>query len=72
MYLERVMESFINENPKTYCSLVKAMIKACQYCSDTKNREEVAKIISNRYLRSATLCDRDRAKTNEKINILLL
>jgi nitrate/nitrite transport system substrate-binding protein len=43
-----VMESFIKENPKTYRSLVKAMIEACQYCSDTKNREEVAKIISNR------------------------
>jgi nitrate/nitrite transport system substrate-binding protein len=43
-----VMESFINENPKTYRSLVKAMIEACQYCSDQKNREEVAKIISNK------------------------
>jgi nitrate/nitrite transport system substrate-binding protein len=43
-----VMESFINENPKTYRSLVKAMIESCQYCSNPKNREEVAKIISNR------------------------
>ncbi|OKH52585.1 twin-arginine translocation pathway signal protein [Calothrix sp. HK-06] len=43
-----VMESFITENPKTYRSLVKAMIEACQYCSNPKNREEVAKIISNR------------------------
>jgi nitrate/nitrite transport system substrate-binding protein len=43
-----VMESFIKENPKTYRSLVKAMIEACRYCSDSRNREEVAKIISNR------------------------
>jgi nitrate/nitrite transport system substrate-binding protein len=43
-----VMESFITENPKTYRSLVKAMIEACQYCSKPENREEVAKIISGR------------------------
>lgn len=43
-----VMESFIEENPKTYRSLVKAMIEACQYCSDPQNREEVAKLITDR------------------------
>ena len=43
-----VMESFINENPKTYRSLVKAMIEACQYCSKPENRAEVAQLISER------------------------
>lgn len=43
-----VMESFIDENPKTYRSLVKAMIEACQYCSKQENREEVAKLISDK------------------------
>jgi nitrate/nitrite transport system substrate-binding protein len=43
-----VMESFIDENPKTYRSLVKAMIEACQYCSDPKNRAEVAELITDR------------------------
>jgi nitrate/nitrite transport system substrate-binding protein len=43
-----VQESFIEENPKTYRSLVKAMIEACQYCSKPENREEVAQIISQR------------------------
>lgn len=43
-----VMESFIKENPKTYRSLVKAMIEACRYCGNPKNHEEVAKIISDR------------------------
>jgi nitrate/nitrite transport system substrate-binding protein len=43
-----VMESFIEENPKTYRSLVKAMIEACQYCDDPNNRAEVAEIISAR------------------------
>jgi nitrate/nitrite transport system substrate-binding protein len=43
-----VQESFINDNPKTYRSLVKAMIEACQYCSDPRNRDEVAQLISER------------------------
>jgi nitrate/nitrite transport system substrate-binding protein len=43
-----VMESFINENPKTYRSLVKAMIEACQYCSKPENRPEVAQIVSEK------------------------
>lgn len=43
-----VMESFINENPKTYRSLVKAMVEACQYCSKPENREEVAELISQK------------------------
>lgn len=50
-----VMESFIKENPKTYRSLVKAMIEACQYCSNPKNREEVAKIITNKSFTGASL-----------------
>lgn len=43
-----VQESFIEQYPKTYRSLVKAMIEACQYCSKPENREEVAQIISQR------------------------
>ncbi|BAY56574.1 twin-arginine translocation pathway signal [Leptolyngbya boryana NIES-2135] len=41
-----VMQSFIDENPKTYRALLKAMIEACRYCD--QNREEVAQIISAR------------------------
>lgn len=43
-----VREEFINNNPKTYRSLVKAMIEACQYCSKPENREEVATLITDR------------------------
>jgi nitrate/nitrite transport system substrate-binding protein len=43
-----VMEEFIEKNPKTYRSLVKAMIEACQYCSEPKNRQEVAQILSDK------------------------
>lgn len=48
-----VMESFIEQYPKTYRSLVKAMIEACQYCSKPENREEVAKLISQRSFTAA-------------------
>ncbi|MEP0919274.1 ABC transporter substrate-binding protein [Leptolyngbya sp. DQ-M1] len=41
-----VMQSFIDQNPKTYRALLKAMIEACRYCDE--NREEVAQIISAR------------------------
>ncbi|OUC15845.1 MAG: twin-arginine translocation pathway signal protein [Alkalinema sp. CACIAM 70d] len=43
-----VRESFIQNYPKTYRSLVKAMIEACQYCSNPAHRSEVAAIISQR------------------------
>ena len=43
-----VRESFIEDYPNTYRSLVKAIIEACQYCSNPANREEVATIISQR------------------------
>jgi nitrate/nitrite transport system substrate-binding protein len=43
-----VQESFIEDNPKTYRSLVKAMIEACQYCGDPAHRQEVAELLSER------------------------
>lgn len=43
-----VMEAFIEQNPKTYRSLLKAMIEACQYCSKPENRAEVAELITDR------------------------
>ncbi|MFN6562318.1 MAG: ABC transporter substrate-binding protein [Nostoc sp. ChiSLP01] len=43
-----VMESFIEKYPKTYRSLVKAMIEACQYCSKVENRQEVAELLTDR------------------------
>jgi nitrate/nitrite transport system substrate-binding protein len=43
-----VMESFIVNYPKTYRSLVKAMIEACQYCSQPENHQEVAELLTER------------------------
>jgi nitrate/nitrite transport system substrate-binding protein len=50
-----VRESFIQNYPKTYRSLVKAMIEACQYCSNPANRTEVATLISRRTFTGAAL-----------------
>jgi nitrate/nitrite transport system substrate-binding protein len=50
-----VRESFIQDYPKTYRSLVKAMIEACQYCSDPTKREEVATVISKRSFTGAAV-----------------
>ncbi|HIK56237.1 MAG TPA: ABC transporter substrate-binding protein [Synechococcales cyanobacterium M55_K2018_004] len=50
-----VMEAFINENPRTYRSLVMAMIEACRYCSDPNNRAEVAQLITARSYTGAPL-----------------
>lgn len=43
-----VMEEFIVKYPKTYRSLLKAMIEACQYCSKPENQVEVAELITDR------------------------
>lgn len=43
-----VMEDFIEKYPKTYRSLLKAMIEACRYCGNPNNREEVAKLLTER------------------------
>ncbi len=52
-----VMESFIDAYPKTYRSLVKAMIEACQYCSDPSHRDEIAKLITARAFTGAKPAD---------------
>jgi nitrate/nitrite transport system substrate-binding protein len=49
-----VMEPFIEQYPKTYRSLVKAMIEACQYCDDPNNRAEIAEIITDRAFTGAS------------------
>ncbi len=43
-----VREGFINDSPKTYRSLVKAMVEACQYCSNPAHQDEVASLLSQR------------------------
>jgi nitrate/nitrite transport system substrate-binding protein len=54
-----VMESFIINYPKTYRSLVKAMIEACQYCSKPENRQEVAQLMTEKSFTGATPKQKD-------------
>ncbi|MBD2625275.1 ABC transporter ATP-binding/substrate-binding protein [Trichormus variabilis] len=41
-----VREDWAQENPQTHLALVKALLAACEYCDDIRNREEVLKLIS--------------------------
>ena len=56
-----VMESFIDRYPKTYRSLVKALIEACQYCSPAENREEISRLILARSYTGCLLYTSDAA-----------
>ncbi|MBD3881065.1 ABC transporter substrate-binding protein [Phormidium tenue FACHB-886] len=40
-----VREDWSNQYPKTHIALVKALIEACEYCDDRRNREEVLELI---------------------------
>jgi nitrate/nitrite transport system ATP-binding protein len=41
-----VREDWAQENPKTHVALVKALIEACEYCDDRRNREEIVKMLA--------------------------
>ncbi len=41
-----VKESWANENPLTHIALIKALLEACEYCDNQRNREEILKLIS--------------------------
>lgn len=40
-----IREDWINRYPKTHLALVKALIEACEYCEDKRNREEVLEVL---------------------------
>jgi len=41
-----VREDWDQQYPKTHLALVKALLEACMYCDDPRNREEIAKLLS--------------------------
>lgn len=41
-----VREDWARKNPQTHLALVKALLAACEYCDDIRNREEVMTLIS--------------------------
>ncbi len=48
-HLEKVLgvrEDWANRYPQTHIALVKALLEACEYCDDRRNREEIAQILA--------------------------
>jgi nitrate/nitrite transport system ATP-binding protein len=41
-----VREAWAAKHPETHIAMVKALIKACEYCDDRRNREEIVNILS--------------------------
>ncbi|WP_421656684.1 nitrate ABC transporter ATP-binding protein [Leptothermofonsia sp. ETS-13] len=40
-----VREEWANEYPETHLALVKALLEACEYCDDRRNREEILELL---------------------------
>ncbi|MBW4667623.1 MAG: nitrate ABC transporter ATP-binding protein [Cyanomargarita calcarea GSE-NOS-MK-12-04C] len=40
-----VSEEWAQKYPKTHLALVKALLKACEYCDDIRNREEIVELL---------------------------
>ncbi len=40
-----VREEWANQHPQTHLALVKALLEACEYCDDRRNREEILQLI---------------------------
>jgi nitrate/nitrite transport system ATP-binding protein len=40
-----VQEGWANQYPQTHLALVKALLEACEYCDDRRNREEVLELL---------------------------
>ncbi|MCP2730775.1 ABC transporter ATP-binding/substrate-binding protein [Limnofasciculus baicalensis] len=48
-HIEKVLgvrEEWANQYPQTHLALVKALLEACEYCDDWRNREEIATLLS--------------------------
>ncbi len=48
-HIEKVLgvtEAWANQYPKTHVALVKALLEACEYCDDRRNREEIAEMLA--------------------------
>lgn len=39
-------ETWVNQHPKAATALIKALLKACQYCDDRRNRQEIAHLLA--------------------------
>ena len=48
-HLEKVLgvrEDWANQHPQTHLALVRALLEACEYCDDRRNREEILQLLA--------------------------
>ncbi len=80
-HIEKVLgvtEAWANQYPKTHVALVKALLEACEYCDDRRNREEIAELLarpeyvgaSESYIRQGFLDPYDRGDDSEPSQVL--
>ncbi len=73
-----IREDWIEKYPQTHMALVKALIKACEYCDDRRHREEILELISRpeyvgcdpQYIRPGFLDPYQRTMEGEKEPLL--
>jgi nitrate/nitrite transport system ATP-binding protein len=73
-----VREDWAAQYPETHIALVKALIEACEYCDDRRNRQEIAELLSSpdyvgtelEYLMPGLVTPYDRGMTAEPETIL--
>ncbi|MUL39233.1 nitrate ABC transporter ATP-binding protein [Gloeocapsopsis dulcis] len=41
-----VREDWANQHPETHVALIKALLEACEYCDDRRNREEIVTLLA--------------------------
>lgn len=73
-----VREDWANQYPQTHLALVKALLEACEYCDDRRNRAEIAEILARpeyvgtpvEYIRPGLVDTYDRGIGEEPENLL--
>lgn len=72
-----VTEEWANKYPQTHLALVKALLEACEYCDDWRNREEIIEILCRpeyvgsapEYTRPGFLAPYDRGDGTEPVQM---
>ncbi|PPS45034.1 nitrate ABC transporter ATP-binding protein [Chroococcidiopsis sp. TS-821] len=68
-----VREDWANQHPETHLALIKALLEACEYCDDRRNREEIVALLAQpqyigvapEYIRPGFIDEYDRGNGTE-------
>ncbi len=80
-HIEKVMavrEDWATQYPQTHLALVQALLEACEYCDDRRNRDEIAELlerpeyvgVDSRYIRPGFIDPYDRGLGDEPETLL--